>query len=156
MFKLFGLGFGGLCFGLLSAAGVFTILTAVGLIPRFVGKTHSAKEIFLYENLIILGTITGGVFSLFGDHLKLGAWLQSILAPDIAICLSKGILMIAGLFAGMFIGCLALAIAEMLDSIPIFTRRVAFRHGLGFMILSIAMGKLFGTLYFFINNIVTD
>ncbi|MBR4085417.1 MAG: stage V sporulation protein AB [Lachnospiraceae bacterium] len=156
MFKLLGLGFGGLCFGLLSAAGVFTILTAVGLIPRFVGKTHSAKEIFLYENLIILGTITGGVFSLFGDQLKLGAWLQNILAPDIATWLSRGILMMAGLFAGMFIGCLALAIAEMLDSIPIFTRRIAFRHGLGFMILSIAMGKLFGTLYFFIKNIVTD
>ena len=36
-----------------------------------------------------------------------------------------------GLFAGMFVGCLALAIAEMLDSIPILTRRVSFRHGIG-------------------------
>ena len=35
----------------------------------------------------------------------------------------------------MFIGCLALAIAEMLDSIPIFARRISFRHGLGWAIL---------------------
>lgn len=33
-----------------------------------------------------------------------------------------------GLFSGMFIGCLALAIAEMLDSIPIL--REGFRSGM--------------------------
>ena len=60
---------------------------------------------------------------------------------------------IAGLFAGMFVGCLALAIAEMLDSIPIFTRRISFRHGLGCMILSIALGKVCGSLLFFLRSI---
>lgn len=50
-----------------------------------------------------------------------------------------------GLFSGMFIGCLALAIAEMLDSIPIFARRISFRHGLGWAILGMAAGKLCGS-----------
>ena len=54
-----------------------------------------------------------------------------------------------GIFAGMFIGCLALAIAEMLDSIPIFTRRISFRHGIGLVILSMAVGKLCGSLLYF-------
>jgi stage V sporulation protein AB len=54
-----------------------------------------------------------------------------------------------GLFSGMFIGCLALAIAEMLDSIPIFARRIAFRHGMGLAILGMAMGKLAGSLLYF-------
>ena len=44
---------------------------------------------------------------------------------------------------------MALAIAEMLDSIPILTRRIGFRHGLGLMVLSIAMGKAVGSLLYF-------
>jgi stage V sporulation protein AB len=54
-----------------------------------------------------------------------------------------------GLFGGMFIGCLALSIAEMLDSIPIFARRISFRHGIGLVVLSVALGKLGGSLYYF-------
>ena len=46
-------------------------------------------------------------------------------------------------------GCLALAIAEMLDSIPIFARRISFRHGLGWAILGMAAGKLCGSLLYF-------
>ena len=58
-----------------------------------------------------------------------------------------------GLFAGMFIGCLALAIAEMLDSIPIFARRISFRHGLGGAILGMAAGKICGSLFYFATEL---
>ena len=58
-----------------------------------------------------------------------------------------------GLFAGMFIGCLALAIAEMLDSIPIFARRISFRHGIGLAILSMAAGKLCGSILYFLTEL---
>ena len=61
---------------------------------------------------------------------------------------------LTGLFAGIFVGCLALAIAEMLDSIPILTRRIGFRHGLGLMVLSIAMGKAVGSLLYFWHPIL--
>lgn len=150
MLSLFLLGFGGFCFGVLTAAGVFTVLTAVGLVPRFVGETHSAKEVILYENLIIAGTIFGGVFSVFADVWTMGTGVQNGQPMGIMWSLSYIFLGMAGLFAGMFVGCLALAIAEMLDSIPIFTRRISFRHGLGCMILSIALGKLCGSLLFFL------
>ena len=46
-------------------------------------------------------------------------------------------------------GCLALAVAEMLDSIPIFTRRIGFRHGIGSVVICIAIGKLCGSLLYF-------
>ena len=49
----------------------------------------------------------------------------------------------------MFVVCLALAIAEMLDSIPILTRRISFRHGLGLAVLAMAAGKLLGSLIYF-------
>ena len=62
-------------------------------------------------------------------------------------------LVIIGVFSGMFVGCLALAIAEMLDSIPILARRIGFRHGLGIVVLAIAVGKLVGSLLYFCMRI---
>lgn len=153
MFKLFFLGFCGICFGVLTAAGVFTVLSAVSLVPRFIGKTHSAKEIRLYENMIIYGTTIGGVFSVAGNELRLVPFfLGTVGVPEeIWMTIAYFILAAGGLFSGMLVGCLALAIAEMLDSIPIFTRRISFRHGLGLVVLSMAIGKLVGSLFYFMH-----
>ena len=144
----------GLSFGLLAAAGVFTVLVAVGLIPRFAGKTHTAKKIVLYENMVVLGTILGGIFSLFREDLRFYKILFEVGVPGKLLLVTGNIFMVAfGLFAGIFIGCLALAIAEMLDSIPIFTRRISFRHGLKKTIFCMALGKLCGSLVYFCGRI---
>lgn len=141
-------GFG---YGFLAAAGVFTVFVAVGLVPRFAGKTHTADKVILYEEMVIFGTMTGAVLSVFNEYCQFGAWFQQRFPAQTEIWLRAGVLLQAvyGLFSGMFIGCLALAIAEMLDSIPIFSRRVSFRHGIGLAILSMAVGKLCGSLFYF-------
>ncbi len=153
MLRLIMLGFCGICFGIITSAGVFTVLSAVGLVPRFIGKTHSAKEVMLYENMIILGTTVGGIFSVLGDEIRLGYFFVNRLGVSVAAWerVANIVLAAGGLFSGMLVGCLALAIAEMLDSIPIFTRRVSFRHGLGIVVLCIAVGKLCGSLFYFYN-----
>lgn len=153
MLRLVLLGFCGICFGIITSAGVFTVLSAVGLVPRFIGKTHSAKEVMLYENMIILGTTVGGVFSVLGDEIRLGDFFVGRLGvtPVIWEAVANVVLAAGGLFSGMLVGCLALAIAEMLDSIPIFTRRISFRHGLGIVVLCMAIGKLCGSLFYFYN-----
>lgn len=138
-------------FGLLAAAGVFTVLTAVGLVPRFAGKTHTAKKVFLFEEMVIFGTILGSFISVFPEYSQIGLFLQESV-PDLTplwLKLGQAAQIVIGLFSGMFIGCLALSIAEMLDSIPIFARRISFRHGIGLAILSVAIGKLCGSLYYF-------
>ena len=132
----------GFSFGALSAAGVFTVLAAVSLVPRFVGKTHTGKDVKIYESMIILGTIVGGMYSLY--EYRFLAWKSSYLPWA-----EFGVLAVGGIFCGMFVGCLALAIAEMLDSIPIFARRISLRHGIGLAILSVAIGKLCGSLFYF-------
>ena len=144
-----------LSFGLLAAAGVFTVLVAVGLIPRFAGKTHTAGHIILYENMVVSGTIVGCILSVFREYCAFGAFWQSAFPDAISLftTLGQAVLAVFGLFSGMFVGCLALAIAEMLDSIPIFARRISFRHGIGLAILSIAAGKLTGSLFYFINEL---
>ncbi len=154
--------------GLLVSAGVFTVLLAVGLTPRFIGKTHTGKKIFLYESCIMSGAILGTVFSVIPVMTKAGGWLRKWAcawgmgngsASDMASGNSMFLIMmdiageiflgVAGLFMGMFVGCLALAIAEMLNSIPIFSRRVSYRHGLGLAVLAVALGKLTGSLLYF-------
>ena len=40
-----------------------------------------------------------------------------------------------------------MAIAEMLDSIPIFARRISFRHGLGIAVIAMALGKMVGAFF---------
>ena len=59
------------------------------------------------------------------------------------------LLLLIGFLIGCFVGCLALAIAEMLDSIPIFTRRISFQKGIGIAVLGIAIGKFCGSLFYF-------
>lgn len=151
MGKTFLLSLLGVSYGLLSSAGVFTVLVAIGLVPRFAGKTHTARKVFLYEEMVILGTLTGCFVTVYSEYSQFGAFLQQHYPGQETVWLSLGtVLQIAfGLFSGMFIGCLALAIAEMLDSIPILTRRISFRHGIGLAVLSMALGKLCGSLLYF-------
>ncbi|MCI8693434.1 MAG: hypothetical protein HFH91_11990 [Lachnospiraceae bacterium] len=151
MMRTFFLAATGTSYGLLAAAGVFTVLAAVGLVPRFAGKTHTAGQVLLYEEMVIFGTITGCLLSVFARYCQFGAWWQAHFprAADLLHGIGGAAQAVFGLFAGMFVGCLALAIAEMLDSIPILTRRISFRHGLGLAVLSMAAGKLLGSLFYF-------
>ncbi len=159
--KEFMLGVGGLSFGLLSSAGVFTVLASVGLVPRFAGKMHVANHVLFLERTVVWGALSGGFFSVYTDYGRIG---EAIIRLDLfgentaeAVLLFGNIfLLIFGLFAGMFVGCLAFAIAETLDSIPIFSRRIGFRHGLGVAILAAAMGKLFGSLFYFAKGIFSS
>ncbi len=88
-------------------------------------------------------------FCMIGEKILDAGWIPQ------QVWQAAGSLMIAiyGIFAGMFVGCLALAIAEMLDSIPILARRIGFRHGIGAAILGMAVGKLLGSLYYFYAGI---
>lgn len=144
--------FMGACFGCLSSTGIFTLLAAIGLVPRFAGQTHTARHILLYEETVVAGTIFGCLLSVFPEYCGLGAFLNGTFPAWESVWNGLGLLLqlMFGLFAGMFIGCLALAIAEMLDSIPIFARRAGFRHGLGLVVLSMAAAKLIGSLLYFL------
>lgn len=141
-------------FGLLAAAGVFTVLVAVGLVPRFAGKTHTGRKIILYEEMVIFGTILGGLASVFVNDNRVGDFFISMGVPvEVWQGIGNVFLAVFGIFAGMFIGCLALAIAEMLDSIPIFARRIGFRHGMSLAIFAMAVGKICGSLFYFIEGL---
>ena len=61
----------GASYGFLAAAGVFTVLAAVGLVPRFAGKTHTGKYVLIYEEMVVFGTLTGCILSIFSRYCQL-------------------------------------------------------------------------------------
>lgn len=153
------LGVIGVSGGLIVSAGVFTVLISVGLIPRFAGKMHVARKIFVLEEMVVFGTLLGGFFSVYSDWGQVGAFVRghalfgSRVTEGAWNLIGTLFLLVFGVFAGIFVGCLALAIAEMLNTIPVFARRIGFRHGLGIAILAVALGKLVGSLIYFTQQV---
>ena len=127
----------GLSGGLIVSGGLFTVLFTVGLIPRFAGKTRTAMHVKIYEDAVILGSIFWNYVSIYEPGLP-GKNL---------------ILVLYGTFSGIFVGCVAVAIAEMLNGIPVFSRRINFRRGLGIAVLFLAFGKSLGDIVYFFFNV---
>ncbi len=125
----------GLSFGVTVSAGVFGFITMLGVIPRFAQRTGTAAHIYGFENAIILGGTLGNILILFVHRFPVGGLGLAVY----------------GLCSGIFVGCLAMALAESLRVIPIFVKRLRMKEGLPVILLAIALGKLAGTLfqYFF-------
>ncbi|MGN1318179.1 MAG: stage V sporulation protein AB, partial [Lachnospirales bacterium] len=61
------------------------------------------------------------------------------------------IVIIYSLCIGIFFGCLAVSLAEVLNVIPILSRRINVQKGIKYFILSLALGKALGSaLYYFL------
>lgn len=142
--------------GIVVAGGVFTVFTAVGLVPRFADRIGGGAHILLFENMIIGGVLLGLLYSLFAGSMadlsqQLRMWAAGIspLAGKFADILPKIIVACYGFLTGCYVGCLALSIAEILDAIPIMARRANLKRGVGIVILCFALGKLAGALFYY-------
>lgn len=133
----------GISSGIMVSAGVFTVLFVVGLVPRFAGRTDTARCELFYEECLIFGAVLADVLSVFPIKGSLGG------SPRILLTV---LLVLIGIFAGIFVGCLSIALAEVLDGIPIFARRVKLKMGVSIAVLAVALGKIAGSLYYFING----
>ncbi|MCI9568604.1 MAG: stage V sporulation protein AB [Lachnospiraceae bacterium] len=116
------------------AAGIFAFLAIIGVFPRMIHSTDSEKNIWLYETLLILGGIWGNLIDLY--HLPIFPGGDVVLA-------------VCGLTVGAFVGCLVMSLAETLKALPVLNRRIRLSVGLQYVILSIAAGKLGGSLLYF-------
>lgn len=127
----------GLSAGGIIAAGVFAFLAIIGVFPRLIGKTRTNRHIFLYETVIIIGGVLGNVSDLYEFPLLMGGNM---------------VLGIYGLAVGIFVGCLVMSLAETLKALPVISRRIHLAVGLQYLILSIGLGKLIGSLVYFSGN----
>ncbi len=125
--------------GVAISAGTFAFLLVIGVIPRMIKKTNLADRIITIENMIISGVLVGAVFSVVDWEARLPmAWVGHLL------------LALYGIAAGIFVGCIAVALAEILNTFPILFRRLYINRGLSAVMIAMALGKMIGGLYYFI------
>jgi len=122
--------------GTAVAAGLFALISALTLIPRIANFSHTSEYVTTYEMVILAGGIAGNVATTLSFSWSLPTWVMGIF----------------GLFGGIFIGCLAMSLAEALNVTAIFTRRLRLHTGIQWIILSMAIGKICGSLIYFIRG----
>lgn len=145
----------GLGAGAFTAAGTITVVNVVGIVPRYAIRTGTGAYFKCYENMLFLGTVFGNFISHYHVALGNAGWFAWVNGADGQIAfLQQPVLIIYGLSTGIFIGCLAVAIEEMTQSIPIFTRKTdVFEYcGIGFLILLLAFGKSLGAVFSFLTR----
>lgn len=125
------LAFIGLCGGLLVAGGLFAFLALVGVVTRLAAGTATAKYLMFYEDMALLGCTVGNLFFLYRFSLPVG----------------KLLLPLYGIGAGVFTGCLAAALAEVVNMIPVLSERVRLKKGMTGIMTMFALGKLVGSLF---------
>lgn len=109
------LALAGLVSGLAVASGTFAFLIAIGVIPRLIGKSNTARSLFTYETTVFFGGVIGNIISVF---------------LDVPVPFGRVILILFGFCAGIFVGCLAVSLAEILNTFPILFRRFKLSIGL--------------------------
>ena len=124
----------GLSAGVIVAGGLFSFIIGLGVVSDFADRTHTGEHILLYEDSVALGGILGNIW-----------WIYQFPIPG-----GSALLTVFGLLSGIFVGCWAMAIAEMLNIFPIFVRRFKVIRYVPHMILSIAIGKGIGELLFWL------
>lgn len=128
--KLFLIVFG-LSSGIMVGAGVISLLILVGIIPRMAQISNTRSFVSFYEKILVIGTFLGTLISI----------------QNIGITIGKFGVLVFGLAYGIFIGFLSSGLAEILDYIPIISRRLKIPTlYLKYIIISLLIGKVIGSL----------
>ena len=120
----------GLSAGIMVGAGVVALLILVGIIPRMAQITKTKSFINYYEKILVIGTLLGSLISI----------------QNISISIGRIGVLILGLSYGIYIGFLSSGLAEILDYIPIVSRRLKIPTlYLKYIIISLSIGKVIGS-----------
>lgn len=129
---IIAIGFGS---GLVIAGAVFAFIAVIGVVPRLADKTGTKAYIKLYEEAIIAGGIVG----------------SALLSLDVYLPIGRPAVALYSVMVGIFYGCLAVSLAEVLNVLPVLVRRTRVRQGIKWFVTAIALGKLLGSvLYYFV------
>ena len=123
----------GLSAGVIVASGLFSFVIELGVVSDFADRTHTGEHILLYEDSVALGGILANIFWVFHISIPGGNILAAVF----------------GILGGIFVGCWAMALAEILNVFPIFMRRARIVRYLAVFVVMVALGKGIGAGLFF-------
>ena len=124
----------GVMSGMFTAAGLFALITSVGVINRYADVSGTSRHVYLYEECIIIGATAANAVYVLGITVRIG----------MTGCI------IFGLISGIFIGTFLISLAETVKALPIFVHRAKAGTGLGFIVAATAAGKALGQLVYYL------
>ena len=125
------IAFIGLASGIVVSSAIFSVLVALGAVNKTASILGRADKIEFLEWMIIWGAIIFNVIYLFLDKIW-GGYM---------------ILVVMGIFFGIFIGIMLMALAEVTRVIPILYMRIGIYRGLIGIILATTFGKILGSIF---------
>lgn len=126
----------GISSGAIIASGLSSFIIGLGIISKFADRTKTADYVLVYEDAVALGAILGSIWFLYEIEIYWAYYLMPLI----------------GLSGGIFVGCWAISIAEVINILPIFIRRVSLINYIKYIVIAIALGKGVGMLLMFWMN----
>lgn len=102
--------------------------------PRVTQITETEEYIKIYEYIIIIG----------------GTIASFIYFSSFKINISKYFSVLIGIAIGIFYGLFASALAEVLNVMPVFAKKFKAKHQLKYIVASLILGKVIGSLYYWL------
>lgn len=120
--------------GLVVGGALAAFITLIRLIPRLIQITETMEYTKLYQNVFALGGFVTIIMYFSKIHFSFSNFLTGILA---------GIM-------GIFVGLFSSALAEVLNVIPVLSKKMKFQEEMKYIIYALTLGKVMGSLYFWL------
>jgi stage V sporulation protein AB len=120
--------------GVVVGGAVVSFLTILDIVPRLCWVSRTTGHIFWYETAIVGGAVFASLAYFMKPWFGLG---------HISIAFT-------GLVMGIFIGLIAAALAEVMNVLPIVTRRIGIEQFIGYIFPALILGKVVGSIIYWI------
>lgn len=121
----------GLAGGIAVGSGFVAFITVLDILPRLIQMTKSQEFIRWYEFAIIFGVLFSTWLDFFDWIFDGYIWINIVI----------------GLLMGLFVGMLAGALTEVINVLPILSRRLKIQYYLFLLVIAMALGKTMGSLF---------
>ncbi len=125
------ISFGG---GIGTGTAAAAFITILQIVPRLVQLTKTNDYIKLYYWCIILGLSLFSITYFWEFNFHFSKYMTGVF----------------GFIYGVFIGLLSSALAEVLNVIPILANKFKIKKKLNYMVFTLMIGKVVGSLYYWI------
>jgi hypothetical protein len=123
--------FVGAASGIVVSSALFAVLVVLGAVNKTASILGRADKVRMLEWVICIGAIVFNMIYLFAGKL-FGGYI---------------ILALLGMFFGVFIGIMLMALAEETRVLPILFMRLKMKQGIICVVIGTALGKVIGCLY---------
>ena len=121
----------GLSSGIAVSAGVFAFVVALGVVNKTASNLGVANYVGVFEYMIIAGASFWNIIYIFSDIIY-GGYI---------------VLIIMGIFFGIYVGLLSYALAEVTKIVPILALRINWTKGIAYIAIATAVGKMLGSIF---------